>query len=1184
MQAMTMDNLHFNRVVFWVALLAVALPGNPVLAGETIEIVIDEVDGTDQVNLFGLMRGDLITEINGAPITLETYELRFLVKDSYENTRLTIKRGMNQRAVQIPAGVGWEWAYHPGWEAAVNDLYQEALRSTSSSEAGNGEEGHPSLLVQAVHLLLGKQKLGQASFLERQRGIRLSEQGEFGRSEEAFDHSVRLARQGEQPLLEAVTFYYWAVELGQRKSWTAAKVKLLAADNLLHPQRYPLFKALIHRRVGKVASELGDPAEADQYFRKSLDVRRQQVPTSLAFAESLNDCGSVAWNIGNLELAEAYFLRSFAIRERMVPGSLDLASSLNNLGVVARERGNLEDARSHCIRALEIRERLASGSLDVARSLDNLGDICRDQGELEDAWTYHLRALEISENLDPGNLQVASNLNSLGVDAIAQGNLCQAWSLNMRSLEIRERLAPQTLSVSSSLNNLGLIAWQQGELTKAQTYFLQSLEIKEKVAPQSIPLATSLNNLGNIAADQGNLQEAHSYYLRSLAIIEKVASQSLQMSSCLNNIGCVAADGGALEEARQYFLRSLEIRERKAPQSLDYAQSLTNLGDIARRRQKFEQAESYHQQALKIIGRLSPGSLKESNALKNLGEVWFDRGQLQQAENNLKQALKIMLTYAGGSWAESETRHLLGRTYAAQEDMARSLEQYRRAAAALEIQRGRIVSGASRSSFIDKWMMIFYDLIKALLQTAGTSDRPDLTETLEREAFHVAESARSRTFLETLAEARSHLNQGISHEMKVDEEKLLFLINKAWEDMNTADSEALRSGASSRLETLELKFDTFKEEIRLSEPRYAQFKYPQPLTLSAVQDCLRNDEILLEFVLASDFSCLFVVGPRRFEVQILPAKSEIQQQVKKIRTLLASPDLLSPSRPLSTLYTMLLGGVDLPQEARLIISADDYLNYLPFEALVTADGKYLIEKHAIGYVSSATLLSILRKDERNPTPRTLIAFGDPEFDSVQTTSEPRHPPGKFTRIPYSRKEVYSIAALFGDVCQRLGREATEEQVKSAKLDTFRYIHFATHALIDEQIPSRSRIVLGPAPDGASEGYLDINKIMNLEVNADLIVLSACGTSLGKLVRGEGMIGMTRAWFYAGAPTVIASLWSVNDMSTALLMAKLYEGLSSGLDKAEAIRRAKLWLLGDPDQAFYHHPYFWASFVLYGEIR
>ncbi len=302
------------------------------------------------------------------------------------------------------------------------------------------------------------------------------------------------------------------------------------------------------------------------------------------------------------------------------------------------------------------------------------------------------------------------------------------------------------------------------------------------------------------------------------------------------------------------------------------------------------------------------------------------------------------------------------------------------------------------------------------------------------------------------------------------------------------------------------------------------------------------------------------------------------------------------------MYASLLQPVEgaLTFSRRLIIVPDGALHYLPFETLIPsgrhgAPGEshrtYLAEKFATVYAPSASALVTVRAiNEQVAAPtKVLLAFGDPiappaperkvasdngtrtalPVPDTPVTDEYGERGFSFTRLPYTREEVLGISKLYSAAH------------KSEKMDQFRYIHFASHGFIDESKPGRSGILLSRDAHSTEDGVLQMGEIMRLKLNADLVTLSACNTGLGKLVNGEGILGLTRAFFYAGARNITVSLWNVNDSSTSALMKVFYENLNRGLSKSAALRQAKLTLLHGKEAAW-HHPYYWAAFVLVGE--
>ncbi|MCC7157706.1 MAG: CHAT domain-containing protein [Bryobacterales bacterium] len=264
------------------------------------------------------------------------------------------------------------------------------------------------------------------------------------------------------------------------------------------------------------------------------------------------------------------------------------------------------------------------------------------------------------------------------------------------------------------------------------------------------------------------------------------------------------------------------------------------------------------------------------------------------------------------------------------------------------------------------------------------------------------------------------------------------------------------------------------------------------------------------------------------------------------------------------------------------------MHYLPFETLASGSGRFLVEDHPIMYAPSVSVLaSLSRTGADGASRRELLAYGDPRFTAGQARGRPvqalyRSAGYRFVRLPATRQEVLGIGSYFPAPMRTLllGEAATEQSVKEADLRAYRRLHFATHAVLDERVPARSGIVLSQIGTGREDGILHASEVMELKLDAELVVLSACRTGLGQLVGGEGMVGLTRSFFHAGAQRVVVSLWDVNDQSTARLMKEFYRQMSAGHGPADALRAAKLSFLRS-NAPLERQPHFWAGFVLSG---
>ena len=382
----------------------------------------------------------------------------------------------------------------------------------------------------------------------------------------------------------------------------------------------------------------------------------------------------------------------------------------------------------------------------------------------------------------------------------------------------------------------------------------------------------------------------------------------------------------------------------------------------------------------------------------------------------------------------------------------------------------------------------------------------------------------------------------------------------------------------------------------------ANTRDPQPVTIDEVKAMLPDkNNVVLEYSVGDSSSCLWVITKSGHKLYRLPARKKLQEQIETIRF-----GLLDPQQSISEFFTQ--AGISLYNElvkpaepflskkSKLVIIPDGVLNYLPFQVLLTENTKikaetsymefpYLAKKYPVSYAQSASVLNTLisAKVQSNSSAaksRKLLAFGDPVYGD--TSLNPRN---KYQRLEFSSREIENIASFFpeGSPVIFLRNNATEEKLKqNNELDKFNYIHFAVHGLIDEDNPDLSSIVLTSNRSADEDGFLQASEISDLKLNADLVVLSACQTGLGKLVRGEGIVGLTRAFMYAGTPSVVVSLWSVSDASTSVLMSSFYKNLiKNNLNKTDALRRAQLSLISNEK---YAHPFYWAPFVLIGDWR
>ena len=1025
--------------------------------------------------------------------------------------------------------------------------------------------------------------------------------------------------------LAAWLFFHNAQVLREAKQWKEADENYQSAVQSASAAN-ALVGAQVLQAWANAYQQRNDWANAEKYLQQSMAKVESTSSGRLLIAADLNTLGTISWRRGDLGKAEQHYRHALEIREKLAPGSLDVAASLNGLGLVANDRGDLTKAEQYHQQALEIRERLAPGSLDVAASLNNLGNVAYERADLAEAEQYHQQALEIRERLAPGNLDVAASLNNLGLVAYERGDLAKAEEYLRQALEIQEKLAPGSLGVASGLHNLGNVANERGDLAKAEQYLRQALEIEEKLAPGSLGVATSLNNLGVVANERGDLAKAEQYHRQALEIQEKLAPGSLVLALSFGNLGLVANGRGDLAKAEQYLRQALEIQEKLAPGSLDVAASLDNLGVVAKERGDLGKAEQYLRQALEIQEKLAPGSLRIAESLGNLGLVAKELGDLAKAEQYHRQAVTIREKLAPGS---VETAQVLADLAAVLRDRQQpdvAAQFYVRAVNALESQMARVGGSEEvRSGFRANHSDIYRECVDLLLGRHQTA-----------QAFEILERSRTRVLLEMLMAAHIDIRKGADAGLLQQEHSLRELLaaksDRRLRLLGEKDTEKQVAAFTSEIEDLEKQYQDVEERLRANSSTYADLTQPQPIRASEIQQLLDAETVLLEYSLGEKRSHVFVVTPTSVNVYELPSQSEIESAAKGMYGFLSSRSAAVPGEAryqrqereaAAKLGQMLLAPMaGQIQGKRLLIVSDGALQYIPFAALPSPDAGMgskvsLIAEHEIVNLPSASILAVLRREAstRKAAPKAVIIVADPVFDSqderlhgsfktVKTgdlgahLSESRDQVsldrsarevgaasgGIFPRLPFSRREAEAIYATAtpGDARKALDFDANKATAMSHELGDYRIVHLATHGLVNSEHPALSGLVFSLIDrEGQNEdGFLRLSDIYNLELNADLVVLSACQTALGKEIKGEGLIGMTRGFMYAGSPRVMASLWKVDDEATAELMKKLYEGvLRNGQRPVEALRAAQMWMSKQPR---WKAPYYWAGFILQGE--
>jgi CHAT domain-containing protein/Tfp pilus assembly protein PilF len=832
-----------------------------------------------------------------------------------------------------------------------------------------------------------------------------------------------------------------------------------------------------------------------------------------------------------------------------------------------------KQAREAHLRAWEILTELG----DPAAQSHTLSALGRCSEYLEDfpaAERWFAQAMKV-DTAAGFEMWVAVDLNSLAFVISARGDIQTVQDYLSRSLAIRERLDPNSLSVAKVLNNLGNVARGRGDLDAAKIYHCRALAIRERLAPNSADVATSLSNMGNLNRSLGDLDAAQEYHSRSLAIYERLKPNTASVAHVLNNLGALSFYRGNLDAAHDYNSRALAIRERLKPGSLDVAMSLNNLGDVALGRGELEAARSYYSRALAIREQRLAPNLQDVESLSGLGEVAFKEQRFSDARALFTRAVGIIETW-----------------------------------------RSKIHSAEARALFLAQHTKPFSGLLRVNI---ALNELPAAFATLER--------ARARSLAELLTERRFDLRSGAPPDLVKKQDELDQKRSAAYAALARLEPGDVSKRAVELKEELRIcgvRQRELEAEFRRTVPRFASLQYPEPLDFDQTRAALDEGTLALAYYVDQKQTYLFGLTSTSLKLLVLPVgEKSLVEMLGIFHQQLSGRRLGDPDEHGQKLYDLLIRPAQawVDQATRVLICPDGPLQTLPFASLVSRpkpDVRYFIDDKPLHMIVSMTVYAQTR---RQPIPKTnretrVLAFGDPAYSnedavmsnrasSAKAEQENGHEKSattgsdaetdyarrrglKLNRLPHSRDEVEEIAKLFGKSATiKLGKQATEAAARSDNAN-YTIIHFAVHGWLDEQIGLNSGLalsrpeMLGREPTKEDNGLLQAWEIFNhLKLNADLVVLSGCDTGLGQSLRGEGLIGLTRALQYAGARSVVVSLWQVDDASTAVFMSAFYRELRKGASKDVALQRATAAVRHNPSNPKWGHPRYWSPFVLTG---
>jgi CHAT domain-containing protein len=1082
----------------------------------------------------------------------------------------------------------------------------QVWRAVSSEEELVAMIGASQTDAQRQSLVEGNQQLQTAEFI--------SLLTKYGRQQ--FD-------QGQ--VAEALSLYNLAVTITEKIGDLSGKADALRLIGLYHVRQ-------------------GRPEQGLQYYKDSLSLAKEAGNRELT-AKALNSLGAFYWRVAEFKQALGYYQEMRTIAEELQDDSL-LFMALNNSALVYQAIGELLQGLDIFKQALVIARKLGN-KRQMVTLMTNIGDNHRLLGNYDEAVEYHQNALATAEQYDyklesiSAGTGLGAAYNSKGMYTKAleeyekaritaeslnekayiaklkvciggikqqQGDFSLAFKLYNEALKIAYELNEQVL-ISTVLTNMAQAYTEQGDYVKALDYTQQSLTLSEHVDDQEGVLI-AINNIGTVYQAQSNYAQALKYYQRSLNLAEK-SNNKAEVARGLINIGTLYLEekdyAKALKHSENLLALSKTLNDKvQATRNLQY------VAEVYNHLQNPAKALEYYLQALKFAEEVQH-KLLLNKILCGIGSIYYQQKDYTKALEYANRA-SVIARQINNPTEIWQATLLAGKAYRALNRNDQALQSFSESIGVIERLREQLVGGEQeRQRFFENKSEPYDELIELFL-----------AQNQFAEALTYAERFKGRVLLDTLQSGKVNVLKAMSAQEQQKErhfqsEQISLNSQISYENQKQKSNEALLKDLNLRLQKARQEYEDFQFRLYAAHPELKiQRGDIQPVTLADANTLLPDGKTaLLEFVVKDDKAFLFVITKKtslqktvikqpnsltgNVDLQVYPLNIKQRDLQALTQTFVKAISIRSAGykQLAAQLYNTLLkpAQAQLRNISNLVIVPDDVLWELPFQALQSAPHRFLVQDYAISYAPSLTVLREMSKKKKSAaSPATLLALGNPNIGKeTKNRVEAVYMGEKLEPLPEAERQVKALAQLYGARQSKtyIGTEAREERVKQ-EASRYKILHLATHGILNNTSPMYSHLVLSQSLGNVNEdGLLEAWEIMKLDLNADLVVLSACDTARGKVSAGEGVIGLSWSLFVAGCPSVVVSQWKVESSSTTELMLEFHRRLKGNVGeaktpteeskarpgKSEAMRQAALKLLKSPE---YSHPFYWAAFIVVGD--
>ena len=986
---------------------------------------------------------------------------------------------------------------------------------------------------------------------------------------------------------------------------------------------------------------LRDKQNALKFFNQALEIQRQR--KDLLEQAQILSLMALVYNFSGdkqnalASLKEALHLQKTALAKLPEADLLTQASVLLTIGTTYQSLYDFQEALNYLNQARSLAQKAENRSSEgcvlyvMANVYSSLGEKQKELESLNEALALN-RAIRDSA-------AEAKTLSSIAGTYLSMGEPQQALDYHKQALDIQRRLklSPEE---AKTLEEMALVYSSLGDYEQSLKTSEQALEIFEQLGDRNTE-AITLNDMCNVSRKAEDYHKALEHCKSALNLSQEQKSFLLEQDTLVGLVKVYELSKdypNALDNAKK-----LEVLANQQNNNFNKGLALFFLSRVYLASGEYQKALNSSKEGLSAWQNMK-FRLGEANSLDYLGKIYNALKQPQQAIDTYNQVLALRQQLAD-KVGEADTRYNLAVTERDRGNLQDALTQIQTTIAIVEGIRTKVTSEDLRTSYfatVQDYYKFYIDLLMRLHQKDPTQvcelniQDFKIKDKCNALALHISERSRARSLVELLTEAQANIRKGVDPKLVPEERRLQYRLEAQQKQLisllNSTENEPKAAPLKAELENLLSQYRELQVKIRTTSPKYANLRYPNPLTLPQIQQQLDKDTLLLQYSLGEEHSYLWAVTPNSMQSHELSGRKEIEQKVENLRKLLRDPGMngVSPeqtAKAAAQLSQLILAPVakDLGKK-RLLIVADGALQYIPFTVLTVTPSSVngenyqpLLINNEIVSLPSATTIDILRQElkGRQKAPKTIAILADPVFSStderVKNPSLTRNDPpttkrsqtaieldksaltratrdiniGDIQRLKGTRKQAEEIMKLVPQSgrLQAFNFDANYTWATNPQVSQYRYLLFATHGILDEINPELSGIVLSQVDKNGKQqqkSFLQLADLFNLDYPAELLVLSACETGLGKEVKGEGLVGLTRGLMYAGAARVVVSLWSVDDEPTSKLMSEFYkEILQEGKTPAAAMRAAQLTMW---KQEEWRNPYSWAGFILQGEWR